>query len=121
MAEPRITFTDVGKRYGKLWALRELNVAFHPGEVVMIIGPTGSGKTTLIKCLLGLVRPKTGSIAVNVEVFGTDEDVLRTIDEIRQSNRADLLSRLDDDGEGWPTDDDYPEVSPPAPNELIAA
>jgi len=72
MAEPRITFTDVGKRYGKLWALRDLNVAFHPGEVVMVIGPNGSGKTTLIKCLLGLVRPTTGSITVNGEVIGTD-------------------------------------------------
>ena len=72
MSEARITFTDVAKRYGKLWALRELNVAFHPGEVVMIIGPNGSGKTTLIKCLLGLVRPTKGSIAVNGSVIGSD-------------------------------------------------
>ena len=72
MAEPRITFSDVGKRYGKLWALRELNVAFRPGEVVMIIGPNGSGKTTLIKCLLGLVRPTEGAITVNGNQIGTD-------------------------------------------------
>ncbi len=72
MAEPRIVFSEVGKRYGKLWALRELNVAFHPGEVVMIIGPNGSGKTTLIKCLLGLVRPTEGAISVNGERIGGD-------------------------------------------------
>ena len=72
MSEMRVEFSNVGKRYGKLWALRELNVAFKPGEVVMVIGPNGSGKTTMIKCLLGLVRPTEGSITVNGEVIGAD-------------------------------------------------
>lgn len=64
MPEPRITFSGVGKRYGKLWALRGVDCSFHRGEVVMLIGPNASGKTTLIKCLLGLVHPSEGSITV---------------------------------------------------------
>ncbi len=79
MVDPRIAFSGVGKRYGKLWALRDLNVAFDPGEVVMIIGPNGSGKTTLIKCLLGLVRPTNGSITVGGEVIGSDPNYRRNI------------------------------------------
>jgi len=72
MAEARITYHGVGKRYGKLWALRGVDLEFRAGEVVMLIGPNASGKTTLIKCLLGLVRPTEGHIMVNGQRIGTD-------------------------------------------------
>jgi Cu-processing system ATP-binding protein len=64
MADARITLSGVGKRYGKLWALRGVECGFNAGEVVMLIGPNASGKTTLIKCLLGLVHPSEGRITV---------------------------------------------------------
>jgi Cu-processing system ATP-binding protein len=79
MAEARITFQGVGKRYGSLWALRHVDCAFHAGEVVMLIGPNASGKTTLIKSLLGLVRPTEGRITVNGEVIGSDPAYRRAI------------------------------------------
>lgn len=72
MAEARIIFQGVGKRYGALWALRHVDCTFHAGEVVMLIGPNASGKTTLIKSLLGLVSPTEGRIMVNGEVIGSD-------------------------------------------------
>jgi Cu-processing system ATP-binding protein len=79
MPEARITFQGVGKRYGSLWALRHVDCAFHAGEVVMLIGPNASGKTTLIKNLLGLVRPTEGRITVNGEVIGSDPAYRRAI------------------------------------------
>ena len=79
MSDVRVEFSSVGKRYGKLWALRDLNVTFKQGEVVMVIGPNGSGKTTMIKCLLGLVRPTEGSIVVNGAVIGADPAYRSTI------------------------------------------
>ena len=42
-----------------------------------------------------------------VEMFRTDEDVLIAIADIRQRNQDYLIRLLEDDGEGWPTDDDY--------------
>ncbi|MBK6945681.1 MAG: ABC transporter ATP-binding protein [Flavobacteriales bacterium] len=63
-----VVLNKVGKRYGKLWALRNVDAAFASGEVIMVIGPNGSGKTTMIKCILGLVRATEGSI----EVHGMD-------------------------------------------------
>jgi Cu-processing system ATP-binding protein len=72
MPETNIQFNKVGKRYGNLWALRDVSVEFKPGEVVMLIGPNASGKTTLIKSLLGLVKPTEGSITVQGEVIGED-------------------------------------------------
>ncbi len=79
MAEARIIFQGVGKRYGTLWALRHVDCAFHAGEVVMLIGPNASGKTTLIKSLLGLVSPTEGHISVNGEVIGSDPAYRRAI------------------------------------------
>ena len=69
MPEPRIIFSGIGKRYGKLWALRNVDCTFHAGEVVMLIGPNASGKTTLIKCLLGLVHPTEGRITIGDTVI----------------------------------------------------
>ena len=60
----RISIKGLGKRYGRQWVLRGVDCEFSPGEVIMLIGPNASGKTTLIKCLLGLVRPAEGSIAM---------------------------------------------------------
>lgn len=74
-----VIYTGVGKRYRKLWALREVDASFRAGEVVMVIGPNGSGKTTLIKCLLGLVRPTSGTIRVNGTVIGPDPGYRRSI------------------------------------------
>lgn len=68
----RVVFNAVGKRYGKLWALRGVNARLVAGETVMVIGPNGSGKTTLIKCLLGLVRPTEGEVVVDGRKAGPD-------------------------------------------------
>lgn len=79
MAEARITYHNVGKRYSKLWALRNVACELRPGEVVMLIGPNASGKTTLIKCLLGLVDPTEGHITVNGQVVDSDPVYRRDI------------------------------------------
>ena len=68
MSYPAIEFLDVHKYYGKVHALRGLDLAVQPGEVFGFLGPNGAGKTTTIRCLLDLIRPDSGSI----RVFGLD-------------------------------------------------
>lgn len=51
------------KSFGKMSALDKLSVEFSAGQSVALIGHNGSGKTTFLKCLLGLVLPTSGSIA----------------------------------------------------------
>lgn len=68
----RVAIHELSKRYGRLWALRDVSARFAPGETVMVIGPNGSGKTTLIRCLLGLVHPTDGGIAINGQPVGAD-------------------------------------------------
>lgn len=63
-----IAIKNLNKRYGKLQVLNNLSVTFERGQVVSIIGPNGSGKTTTIKCLLGIVQPDSGEIFVDDEL-----------------------------------------------------
>jgi ABC-2 type transport system ATP-binding protein len=52
------------KRYGELTALDDLTFTVSPGEVVGLLGPNGSGKTTALRLILGFLRPTAGSARV---------------------------------------------------------
>jgi Cu-processing system ATP-binding protein len=52
------------KRFGRLEVLRGVDFAMPSGRITGLIGPNAAGKTTLIKCLLGLVRPDAGELRV---------------------------------------------------------
>lgn len=56
---------NIHKSFGKLHVLRDVSVTLPAGRVVAVIGPNGSGKTTFIKALLGMVVPDQGAIYVN--------------------------------------------------------
>lgn len=60
----RIELVGLGKRFGKLTALRGVDLAVPPSAKVALIGPNGSGKTTLIRALLGLVD-HTGEVRID--------------------------------------------------------
>jgi Cu-processing system ATP-binding protein len=60
-----MTIENLRKNYGKLPVLKEVTVQFEAGRVISIIGPNGSGKTTMIKCILGMVLPDGGDIKIN--------------------------------------------------------
>jgi ABC-type multidrug transport system ATPase subunit len=58
------------KRFGKLEAVKDLNLELHRGEVFGFLGPNGAGKSTTVGMILGLVTPTSGSI----EIFGLKLD-----------------------------------------------
>jgi len=58
------------KSYGLRPALRGVDLSIGPGRIIGLLGPNGSGKTTLIKLLCGLLRPTTGTLAVDGEPIG---------------------------------------------------
>jgi Cu-processing system ATP-binding protein len=67
-----IIATNVTKRFGKLTALDSINVVCNKGESIALIGPNGSGKTTFIKCLLGMVVPDSGFITFDKHNINRD-------------------------------------------------
>jgi ABC-2 type transport system ATP-binding protein len=58
----------LSKRFGSLFALRDLDLEVRRGEVLGYLGPNGAGKTTTIRILLGAARPTAGT----AEIFGLD-------------------------------------------------
>lgn len=59
-----IKIENLSKKFGKLTALNQINLAISKGGCIALIGPNASGKTTLIKTILGLVIPDSGKIRV---------------------------------------------------------
>lgn len=62
-----IVAKNITKQFGKLKALDNVSVTFSEGECIALLGPNGCGKTTLIKSLLGMVVPDSGSIEFDKE------------------------------------------------------
>ncbi|MBH2004134.1 MAG: ABC transporter ATP-binding protein [Sphingobacteriia bacterium] len=60
-----IIATNVSKKFGSLQALNNLSVTCNKGECIALIGPNGSGKTTFIKTILGMVVCDSGFITFN--------------------------------------------------------
>lgn len=58
---------QLSKSFGKLKALDQVSVCMNAGQAVALVGPNGSGKTTFLKCLLGLVIPDSGDLMLNGE------------------------------------------------------
>ncbi len=64
MVEPVIKVTDLTRRFGDFVAVDHIHFEIQAGEVVGYLGPNGSGKTTTIRMLLGLLEPSEGSASV---------------------------------------------------------
>ncbi len=59
-----IQITGLSKSFGTLAAVREVSLDIHRGETFALLGPNGSGKTTTLRCLAGLVSPDSGKIII---------------------------------------------------------
>ncbi len=64
MTKPVIELNEVSFAFDTDFILEQVNLNIEPGEMVGIVGPNGGGKTTLLRLLLGLLKPNKGSIKV---------------------------------------------------------
>ncbi len=77
--EPMVCFRNVGLAFDRP-VLRDVSFDLHPGATKVILGGSGSGKTTILRLILGLLKPDAGSIRVDgADVGGLDEDELRAV------------------------------------------
>lgn len=82
--QPKIDVRKLAKRFGTKQVLKEINLSIAPSESLCIIGTSGCGKSVLLKSILGLVTPDSGSIMV---------DGIQTVGQSR-AEREDMLQKF---------------------------
>jgi branched-chain amino acid transport system ATP-binding protein len=76
-----LTITGIHAAYGAVRVIDDVSLKIGGGETVVLLGTNGNGKSTLIKCIMGLVRPSQGSIIA--EIDGVPHDLVgRATEEI---------------------------------------
>jgi len=76
----KISINSLYKTFGENRVLRGLSLDIYEGEILCIIGKSGTGKSVIMKHLVGMIEPDSGSITVDGVVFtGSDHETRRTI------------------------------------------
>ncbi|MGZ5417936.1 MAG: ABC transporter ATP-binding protein [Nocardioides sp.] len=75
----RIDVVGLTKHFGETVALDDLTFSVRPGVVTGFLGPNGSGKTTTLRCLLGLVTPTSGTATIDGRPYRDIEHPVRTV------------------------------------------
>ena len=60
--QPKIELRDVTMAYGDFVVMKGVQATVRPGEIFVIMGGSGGGKSTLLKAMIGLKRPATGDV-----------------------------------------------------------
>lgn len=87
MSEPKISIRGLTKSFGDNLVLRNLDLDVADGKSLVVIGGSGSGKSVLLKCILGIVRPDAGSIRID----GVDILKLSEFDRTRRTRQIGML------------------------------
>jgi len=80
MSKPILTVKQLTKRYGSNTVFENIDLTVNEGDTIVIIGPSGTGKSTLLRCLNLLTKPDGGQIwldELEITAKGTDEDHVR--------------------------------------------
>ena len=91
----------VSLRFGGIQALQDVSVAIAEGETLAVIGPNGSGKTSLFNCITGIYRPTSGAITLAGQpLLGRSPDavtglgIARTFQNLRLFHTRTVLDNL---------------------------
>lgn len=60
-----LSINRLSKRYGNVWAIRDLSFEVEGGSIIGLLGSSGSGKTTLLKSIAGLIKPTSGAVTLD--------------------------------------------------------
>jgi branched-chain amino acid transport system ATP-binding protein len=67
LASSSISIENVHAAYGSVRVLEDVSMTVRPGETVALLGTNGNGKSTLMKCVMGIVRPSAGRIIAEID------------------------------------------------------
>lgn len=77
MSDEVLTIRDVGKNFGAVTALHDVNLTVHAGEIVALLGDNGAGKSTLMNIICGSNSADLGSVKVKGEALASLSDAKR--------------------------------------------
>ncbi|MEL6937560.1 MAG: ATP-binding cassette domain-containing protein [Cyanobacteria bacterium J06598_1] len=63
-SEPLVSLEGISKQFGQNPVLRNIDLTVYPGEAIAVIGPSGTGKSTILRIIAGLLGPDTGEIHI---------------------------------------------------------
>ena len=72
----RLDLYEVGKRFGERQALRDVTLSIPEFQSLAIVGPSGGGKTTLLRLIAGLTTPESGRLSINGQPIDYSEEAL---------------------------------------------
>jgi len=83
-ASPAVELENVSKSFGSKVVLNDVSLRVDRGSIMVMLGPSGTGKSVLLRCLVGLLKPDQGK----VKVFGED---VAALDQARRADRETLF------------------------------
>lgn len=87
MGEPLIQVRGLGNRFGAHVVHENLDLDLYPGEILAVVGGSGTGKSVLLRSIVGLLRPSCGS----VKVFGQELQQLSSVERSQVERRFGML------------------------------
>lgn len=90
-----IEIENLSVYYGNVCALSDINLTVMEKDFLGIIGPNGGGKSTLIKSILGLIKPSSGSVKIYGKVPGSEEHLLGYVPQFLKFDRNFPINVMD--------------------------
>lgn len=72
---PLLELRDIHKSFGSNAVLNGVDLTVHSGEAIAIIGPSGTGKSTILRIICGLLAPEQGELYINGNLVSSEEDI----------------------------------------------
>ena len=80
-----LQINNLTKHYGRITAVNQLNLEVEKGQIMGILGPNGSGKTTTLGIVLGIIKSDSGSFQWFEGQYGTDSSVLKRVGSLLET------------------------------------
>ena len=89
-----VRLRKVSKRYGRREILADVDLRVNAGELLALVGANGSGKSTVLKLMVGLSRPSTGTVRRTARVVSYVPDVFASHDRLSASAYLRHMGRI---------------------------